>query len=328
METYYILEGNVIPYDFEIALMGSAAYKNWQQGKNEYRVYKLLEQLPNEQVQAILNPANAREQLLQQPLTILDISSCIINSEKPIYKEIGVQKLQSLIQNHRDLYDSYRIIPVGSLAFVSKFTRIFYGLELKAPLNIPNTLNIKTIVHRKIYNNINFSNIRTKLVTPEDLPKEFRVDPSDPKSVKVFCKQASKFKTDITGVYTPQELFKLVQVRQVRERYFLSSVLDFKAEWHIFVYRGKLVGIKQYNGDPFQNLSKQFVDRLLTRYFQDKSLPSAATLDIGLTTQRKFALIEVHPFVSCGLYGLDEPALLCGMVTNGYQYIIDKPTKK
>ena len=48
-----------------------------------------------------------------------------------------------------------------------------------------------------------------------------------------------------------------------------------------------------------------------------KSL-TAYTLDVGILPNGRTAVIEVHNFVSCGLYGFDHP-VLTAMIANGYK---------
>ena len=51
-----------------------------------------------------------------------------------------------------------------------------------------------------------------------------------------------------------------------------------------------------------------------------KDSPLSYTLDVGINNNGTF-IIEVHPFVSCGLYGFSDYRILCYMFENGFNYI-------
>lgn len=53
-----------------------------------------------------------------------------------------------------------------------------------------------------------------------------------------------------------------------------------------------------------------------------KDSPLSYTLDAGINDNSQF-LIEVHPFVSCGLYGFSDYRFLTQMTIAGFSYIMN-----
>jgi hypothetical protein len=124
----------------------------------------------------------------------------------------------------------------------------------------------------------------------------------------VFLKDNTRIKSDTTGVYTSRDrLFNA-------DEYFVSEPREFVSEWRCFVYRGALRGIKHYLGNPWLMPNQQFIEDCIDAIGDTMT---AYTLDVGVLLDGNCAVIEVHNFVSCGLYGF-ESTLLVPMLINGY----------
>ena len=102
------------------------------------------------------------------------------------------------------------------------------------------------------------------------------------------------------------------------ELYVVSSIIEnVQAEYRVFVHRGKILGIKQYDGDPLTEITKQSIERLkqiVGVLSIDNQMPKSYTIDIMAykneqTGEMDFEIIEVHPIVSVGLYGFDSDKL-------------------
>ena len=112
------------------------------------------------------------------------------------------------------------------------------------------------------------------------------------------------------------------------ELYVVSSIIEnVQAEYRVFVHRGKILGIKQYDGDPLTEITKQSIERLkqiVGVLSIDSQMPKSYTIDIMAykneqTGEMDFEIIEVHPIVSVGLYGFDSDKLL-EMYVDGIRY--------
>jgi len=56
--------------------------------------------------------------------------------------------------------------------------------------------------------------------------------------------------------------------------------------------------------------------------------PMSYTLDVAVTENNETCLLEVHPFVSCGLYGFADYRLLPTMFTTGYNWFKEESIVK
>jgi hypothetical protein len=103
----------------------------------------------------------------------------------------------------------------------------------------------------------------------------------------------------------------------------LSEKLDIVSEYRVFVYRDKLVGINNYGGEFNKLPDLYLIEKMINEYKNEKDRPGAYTLDVAITKEGKTTLIEVHPFVSCGLYGFRRYDILPQMMIAGYKSAIE-----
>ncbi|AFK94289.1 MULTISPECIES: ATP-grasp domain-containing protein [Thermoanaerobacterium] len=176
------------------------------------------------------------------------------------------------------LKDSDRI-PVGSLDFV--FTYLKYKPK---PINIPMELRKDKYLKRTIY---------------EANKKDIKFDK------KLFVKSATEYKS-FTGIAKSCD--------EVPEgTYIVSDVIDIKSEWRAFVFCDRLLDVRRYAGDFRVFPDIKLIEEMIKDY---KTSPDAYTLDVGINNNGTF-VIEVHPFVSCGLYGFSH-YLLPEMFVKGF----------
>ena len=171
-------------------------------------------------------------------------------------------------------------IPVGSVEFVSEFLKKHYGLTPK-PKNIPEELLFPEFTGRNVFNGTHRDIVGLKFVKSNTKIKHFTE----------ICTKAPK------------------------GHYQISDLIDIKSEWRAFVYRNKLVGLKNYSGefDIFPNVDK--IKAMIQTY---KSQPIAYTLDVAIDENDNTVIIEVHDFFSCGLYGFSEYKILPHMLSNWF----------
>lgn len=196
-------------------------------------------------------------------------------------------ELNSLISSKGSL------IPVGSLQFVFDFIKngLHLPTEFIVPLNIPHTLRTKEYLGRNVW----------------QLPKE-ELQFSKP----MFLKSATKYKsfTDVLSVIDAIP----------NDDYFVSEVVDFQSEWRAFVYQNQLLDVRNYLGrfDLFPNIDK--IKKMVKSFANS---PIAYTLDIGYI-EGDWYIVEVHPFVSCGLYGFNNAKILPLMIRDGFQFFLEQ----
>lgn len=188
--------------------------------------------------------------------------------------------------------------PIGSVEFVINYFKNNFGEN-----NCPKPINIPKELLKSRYTKRHVDNI---LISDEFKKKHSSFN------LKLFAKSNDVFKSENNGIY--ENGF----TDMPNGNFQISSLIDeFKGEFRCFVYEGKLIDIRQYDGDfkllPDFNLIYEMIDEY-------KSAPHAYTLDVGVTDKNETAIIEVHDFFSCGLYGFMEVNKLPFMFWRWYYY--------
>lgn len=175
------------------------------------------------------------------------------------------------------------IVPIGSVDFVTNFVQQFNsGFKFK-PKNIPKLLLTDEFCGRDVYN-VKVNGIvklkNDKFVKSNDIIK--------------FSDNGVKNEISVDGNYQ------------------ISELVDIVSEYRCFIKNGKLVGVKHYCGDFKQFPNINTIDKMIETY---NDAPCAYTLDIGILSDNRTVMIEVHDFFSCGLYGFSEYNILPFMYT-------------
>lgn len=181
-------------------------------------------------------------------------------------------------------------IPVGSVEWTLKYIEQYYNKEIK-PLCIPQSLMNYEYLKRecKILNRKDINVIKPTFIKSIDV-------------IKGFTKIIS----------TNKEL-------PPHGNYFLSELVDIDSEWRSFVYRSELVGLQNYSGDFTVFPDVNLINKMIYNY---KDAPLAYTLDVGINKNGTF-IIEVHDFMSIGLYGWSDHQLLPLMFKSWFRECIN-----
>ncbi len=167
-----------------------------------------------------------------------------------------------------------------------------YGIEAPKPFNIPDELNNDYFLGR---------NIEIKTMG------EFKANPNLP----IFVKPHSQVKEFSSGVVEKQSTIDLAFSDVADDRLVMTSTLvDFVSEYRCFIYKGKLVGMKHYQG-AFTVFPS--IEPILFAIDEFKSAPIAYTLDFGVVNtvnsglvSYSTKLIEAQDFWSIGSYGFNN----------------------
>lgn len=189
----------------------------------------------------------------------------------------------------------YRGTPIGSVEFVSSFS-MSRGLvpDHPRPLNIPEVLVPREFTSRKIWKGV--------IEDPGNLPS------------MVFAKSALRYK-GFSGMVASIDLPAIIATHGALD---LSEEVEFSDEWRAFVHAGRLVGLHCYSGLFERVPSREFLSRAMQALSAGVPSLRSYTLDVGFIGDTE-AVVEVHPFVSCGLYGFRDYRVLLSMFEQGYK---------
>lgn len=181
-------------------------------------------------------------------------------------------------------------IPVGSLNFVFEWCKNKGIYINKKPINIPLELMKEEYLLRNVY----YKDKKDIILNNE-----------------MFIKSNDKYKSELS----PDIIDNMDNYPD--GNYMVSDVIDIESEYRCFVHNKKLVGLQNYSGS-FEMLPN--IPKIIKMIKDYKNSPLSYTLDVGINNDETF-ILEVHPFVSCGLYGFADYRILCYMFENGFNYI-------
>ena len=208
----------------------------------------------------------------------------INNSSDYKYKFSTIDKLKNT-----NIKSFKKYVPVGSIEFVKEFYKKYYDITLK-PINIPNKLKKEAYLLRELYSK----------------PSEIYSD------TKYFIKDISDFKKEVD--------IKIPTIEHFNDGYLISDIMNIISEWRVFVLNDRLIDVKNYAGDPFIVPDAKKIQSMIDDFSGELS---SYTLDVAVT-ECGTAIIEVHQFFSCGLYGFNDYKSLLLMFLRTHLDIINK----
>lgn len=251
-------------------------------------------------------------------IEVHSLKEAIANSPKAKYKMAisgyfdNLGPWFDLPQSLRD--ELYETIPVGSLDFVQSYLSKIYAIDRMSPIEVPERLRIPKMLRRAY-----------SIVRYQDLPKNGHWFVKDVSALK-----KGSYIGCISALHNNQSNFQLHE----DHLYQVSSVLNILAEYRVFVHHDRIVGIQFYDGDVLIMPTPAEIKKIqeaVVRYSVSHDCPDAYTMDWAIIDtdckkeSRDIAILEVHPFVSVGTYGLEGP-MLVDMYKNGLQWYIKHNT--
>lgn len=121
-----------------------------------------------------------------------------------------------------------------------------------------------------------------------------------------FIKPLKQHKA-FTGHVTSGTLSSLAKTAHLEDSYevMASEVVEFVAEYRLFVHRGKILGSRFYCGDFRQPVSYSVADEFITAF---KDAPVAYSLDLGVDRRQMTRVVEINDAFSLGSYGMNSIA--------------------
>lgn len=222
------------------------------------------------------------------------------------YKILDMDEMDDMIRN-LSVESALRIIPVGSLEFVGKFLKRVHGVERMEPVEVPEMLRKADFLKRHY-----------AIVEADDVPRAGRFFVKDASVLKAFSYAGN------LEHLTEEERKKYIRPER---RYQVSEMVDIVSEYRCFVHDDRLVAVNYYGGDCSVFPDANIIRSMIGTYMLDDSRPAAYTLDVAVLKNRGTAILEVHPWVSVGLYGYMFGSELPYCYRDGFRYYVEKGKK-
>jgi len=126
---------------------------------------------------------------------------------------------------------------------------------------------------------------------------------SNPDLWPVFVKSVED--KEFTGVVvrSPKDLIGCGSCYDNKEC-LCSEIVNFVAEWRVFVRYGQIIDVRPYKGDWRVHYDAAVIENAVKKYF---SAPAGYAIDFGVTDDGRTLLIEVNDGYALGSYGLYYP---------------------
>ena len=195
------------------------------------------------------------------------------------------------------------VLPVGSLEFCTEVAKNF-GVDHIPALNIPES------------------------IPSEYVGRDVAVVPSEDELLNYWNKHQDGIivkPADIAKRFEASEITKDRHLRYLDSRpgpYFVSELFrsPIVSEWRVFFREGRIVDARPYVLDKWTVPDRIKVEKLLEDW---KDQPPVGTLDFAVLDTGETYLLEVHPFISCGLYGFEDSEILW-MLRDGWKWLLEQ----
>lgn len=254
---------------------------------------------------AIQNSLDIEERILEE----------ILHNQKYIhsYKTLSLNDLQ---KDKEKYYLEYKTaIPVGTIEFVSYWLKTFHNIENINPIEIPYFLRTEEFLKRDYH-----------IVKAYDIPNFGHY----------FIKDASKLKqfsySGEMSYFMRDDIFEGPKTRfdsslYLNENHFyqVSEVVNILSEYRVYIINGEIQSICNYNGDPCLFPDTKLIIKANNLYSLKEDYPKSYTIDI-MITPKGTSIIEMHPFLSCGLYTTLWGDNLAYAYIDGINYVLNHNT--
>lgn len=195
------------------------------------------------------------------------------------------------------------VIPVGSVEFVNDILERIYSHPKLSSINIPRQLDSPEYLLRRIWPNGDYKSV---LALYQDEPhRKLYIKPAG--CVKEFpCEEydADRFENEFCDY---------------KGSLFASAPLpcSISSEWRLFIENETILDVRPYFiSDTWRFPDLGIVQKMVRAY---NASPPAYTMDVAVLSNGATVLMEVHNFISCGLYGFEGSKIL-SMLRYGFRY--------
>lgn len=140
----------------------------------------------------------------------------------------------------------------------------------------------------------------------ENTTKQLLVESRNENNLPLFIKPKSTTKL-FTGfvIHSNLDCYKLESISKKTELY-CSNIVQWISEYRIFVNQSKIVGIKNYDGDPKIQLDLKIVEKAIQDFENSEEKTAAYAIDFGILDNGKTAFVEWNDGFALGSYNLDK----------------------
>lgn len=234
--------------------------------------------------------------------------------EYHIVKEILTSKRMKYVNSFEEVTteqivgDKYKYyIPIGDLLFVRKWLKETAGIDRIVPIEVPKYLQKDEFLHR--YYSIRYW---------KDIPDSRSWFIKDVTELKEFAQVLDFSRSE--DICIRDELNR-------NHKYLVSSLSDIKSEWRAYVIDGEVENICNYNGDTLVYPSANLIQRVVNMIRANEKWLKSFTIDI-MVGYYGTSLIEIHDFVSVGLYGSLWGDNLLTAYRQGIEYLLNDNGEK
>lgn len=231
-----------------------------------------------------------------------------VNKNKEILYDFQLSFIQllNMQRNIRELNYTYEYLELNQLNSFKKETNIKY-----IPLGSMEFVNEFIVLHEE--NKI----IRKPIYIPKELMKnEYLKRKVEVKKGNSFHFERDMFIKSIESYKDFTDLGRSFVFEEEKEM-VISEPISIISEYRCFIFEKRIISVNHYDGDFFQIPTESVIKEMIHDY---KTSPTAYTLDVGVLETGETVLIEVHPMVSCGLYGAYLGNYYIPMLIQGYNY--------
>lgn len=208
-------------------------------------------------------------------------------------------------------------VPIGTIEFVSSWLKMVHQKSMN-PIEIPKCLRTDEFLKRDY-----------KILPFHELPKEGKWFIKDVSVLKSFT---NKWHNNVSDI----DFNKAVDDDRVMEHfglepvysghmYQVSEYVDIKSEYRAYFIEGELESLCNYDGSLSYYPDVSLLNKANAIYSMQPDYPKSYTMDV-MITDRGTSIIEIHPFVSVGLYSnLWGPSLIYAY-RDGIDYYVNHNT--
>jgi len=243
---------------------------------------------------------------LLQDSGIIDIDTAIIEEILQRRKRIDSYEkmtLQSLYETNRN--EVKRAVPIGTIQFVESWLKKCHNIDRINPIEVPECLR-----------------------TEEFLKRDYRIVPfSEIPAGEYFVKDVSALKRfvyfgDTERLFTGKEGGRVDSTHLFQ----VSEIENVLSEYRVYVIDGKIENVCNYDGSPLLYPDMDLICRANQRYMTRHDYPKSLTIDV-MITKKGTEIIEIHPFISCGLYSTLWGDNLLTAYRDGIDYVVRHNTR-